>query len=64
MSDTVKKTLLKSITWRVLGTIITSFSIYLASGSFTTSILVGGIDCVIKLIAYFFHERIWNKVNI
>ena len=64
MTDTVKKTLIKSITWRILGTIITSFSIYLASGSFTASILVGGIDCVIKLVTYFFHERIWNKIKI
>jgi len=64
MPDTFKKTLLKSITWRVLGTLITALSIYFASGSFQASLLIGGADAVIKLIAYFVHERVWNKIRI
>ena len=62
--DTYRKTLCKSISWRVLGTLITACSIYVASGSFTASAVVGGIDAVIKIVVYFFHERVWTKINI
>ena len=64
MKDSYKKTLFKSISWRVIGTLITVLSIYLASGSITASLLIGGVDAVVKTIIYFVHERAWSDIDI
>ena len=63
MKDSYKKTIYKSISWRVIGTTTTAITIYILSGDVGISLVFGAVDSVIKTIAYFFHERFWNNVD-
>lgn len=63
MSDSLNRSLVKSVSWRVVGVMLTTLSIYIASGSLGISLIVGGIDGIAKTIFYFIHERAWNKIK-
>lgn len=57
-----KRSILKSISWRIIGTALTSFLFWMFTGN-AINILVkfGIIDTIIKLTVYYYHERVWNK---
>lgn len=54
-----KRHLLKTISYRILGTSITVAGAYLFGLSIEMSSLLGVSELVIKPLIYFFHERFW-----
>jgi uncharacterized membrane protein len=58
---TVKRHLLKTITWRVVGTIDTMLLSGFITGSWETGLTIGGVEVITKMILYFFHERVWYR---
>ena len=60
--DSNLKSILKSISWRIVGTIDTMVISYIITGKLDTAIAIGGIEVFSKMLLYYFHERIWNKV--
>ncbi len=64
MRETNTRSLAKAISWRVIATSITFSIAYMFTGEITVALEIGALDMVIKLIAYFFHERIWVRINI
>lgn len=57
------RSLAKTISWRFLATITTALLVYIFTGKLEIALAVGGIEVLLKLILYFFHERTWNKVS-
>jgi adenylylsulfate kinase len=53
--------ILKSITWRVVGTIDTVLLGWLITGNLELGLKIGGVEVVTKMILYYAHERIWYK---
>ena len=53
----------KVVTWRVLVTITNFVGGYLASGSWMVGLGVVSFALVVNSILYFFHERIWNRID-
>jgi uncharacterized membrane protein len=53
--------ILKTISYRLLGTLITVTTAYLLGASVQMSSLIGIGELLIKPIVYFLHERIWYK---
>ena len=63
MRDGRKRSLLKTITWRVLATIITVLGVKLISDDWGIASSLGiGIN-LLKMGFYYFHERVWNRVK-
>jgi len=60
---TVKRHLLKTITWRIVGTIDTMLIGWFVSGDPLIGLTIGSFEIVTKMILYFIHERLWYKVN-
>ncbi|MGK9368454.1 DUF2061 domain-containing protein [Melioribacter sp. Ez-97] len=58
------RSILKSVSWRVTGTIDTTLISYLITGSIETAASIGIIEIFTKMLLYFLHERLWNKINI
>ena len=56
-----KRHILKSLTWRIAGTIDTILLSYLISGDIRIGITIGSVELFTKMILYFIHERIWYK---
>ena len=57
------RSIVKSITWRVLATLTTGMLVYLFTGNFSLAIEVGVIEILAKIIIYYVHERIWVKTK-
>lgn len=57
----VKRHILKTISYRVLGTLTTVLTAYALGVSLELSSLLGVGELMIKPTLYFFHERIWYK---
>ena len=58
-----KRHLLKTITWRILGTIDTILLSWFISGDPTIGLSIGGAELVTKMILYYFHERAWFRFS-
>ncbi|MFD2915596.1 DUF2061 domain-containing protein [Psychroserpens luteus] len=61
--EKVKRTLVKTISWRVLGTIATIVISYAITGTLALAFSIGFIELISKLVLYYFHERTWNKIK-
>ena len=57
-----KETLLKTIIWRTIATLLTILTGWAVTGNYKFGLAIGGIEVVIKLISYFIFERLWDKV--
>lgn len=57
----IKRHILKTISYRILGTLITIITAYLLGASIEISSLLGLGELLLKPIIYFIHERIWYK---
>ena len=60
----VKRHVAKTITWRIVGTLDTMVIGWLITGNPVTGLKIGGIEMFTKMILYYFHERIWFKINL
>ena len=61
--ESSKRSLVKSISWRIIASIVTTLIAY-AFGLPAKAIgLVFFADLIIKFILYFFHERVWAKIK-
>lgn len=59
----MKKAILKTISWRIIGTIDTFVVSWILTGNLSLGLAIGGVEVISKLILYYFHERIWEKNN-
>jgi len=59
-----KETVIKTLIWRVIATIITIVTGWLVSGNWKFGLAIGGIDTLIKTVGYFSYERIWDKIKV
>jgi uncharacterized membrane protein len=59
-SDNIRH-ILKTFTWRIVGTIDTILLGYFITGDISTGLKIGGVELVTKMILYYLHERIWYK---
>jgi len=61
--ETRRRSFAKAISWRILAAIITSCVALAMTGQLEFAAKIGLIDTSVKLLIYFLHERVWNKVN-
>ena len=61
--ETKRRSVVKAITWRTLGTLDTIVISYVLTGEIKTAISIGGIEVFTKMFLYFGHERIWNMIK-
>jgi uncharacterized membrane protein len=63
LNDSPTRSLAKAISWRVTGTADTFIISWLITGELA---LAGGIaltEVVTKIVLFWLHERVWNKVS-
>jgi len=61
--ESFARSLVKSLSWRFVAVIITTSVAWFVTGEKMFALAIGVIDTVIKLAAYFAHERIWNRID-
>ena len=63
MSDTGKRSLIKTVTWRVTGSSATFLIAYIMTGNFAIAGVIGIVQLISNSILYFIHERVWNQIK-
>jgi len=57
------RSIVKAITWRTGGTVVTFAVAWIITGNISLSAGIGILDTVIKIGAYYVHERLWIHVK-
>ena len=55
--------LLKTVTWRTVGTIDTILLGWFVSGDPSVGLAIGSLEMITKMILYYFHERAWYRFD-
>ena len=63
MKVTKARSLTKSFSYRVFGTLSSFLVVYAITGKGSLSALIAFWETVVKVVIYYWHERIWNKVQ-
>lgn len=63
-SESSRRSLAKTISWRILATLTTGTIVWLLTGELTLAVAVGGIEAVTKMVLYYGHERLWDRVRV
>lgn len=56
-----KRHILKTITWRIVGTLDTIILSWIITGDLKIGMAIGGVEVITKMILYYLHERTWYK---
>jgi uncharacterized membrane protein len=62
-ADKPIKSIMKSISWRIVGTIDTMIISYIITGRVTVAVSIGSVEVLTKTILYYFHERLWAHIH-
>ncbi|MDZ7818839.1 MAG: DUF2061 domain-containing protein [Aliarcobacter sp.] len=62
MHEKPYRSVVKTISWRTLGTLDTMIISYFVTGNLVMAASIGSIEVVTKMFLYYFHERAWNKI--
>lgn len=62
MKEHHHRSIVKTVTYRILGTLVTSLLVFLFSHKLAFAFAAGGVDTLIKLFLYYFHERTWDQI--
>jgi len=57
------RSLVKAISWRVVGTIDTLIISWLITGKLALALSISGVEFVTKMLLYYGHERVWNFIK-
>ncbi len=62
-NEKVKRSVIKSITFRILVVMADGLIIYLITKSFVATVGVIIFSNISSTLIYYFHERVWNKIK-
>ena len=63
IADSNKRHIIKTFSWRGIGTLDTILFGWLITGNPFTGLKIGGIETASKMLIYFAHEKLWYKIN-
>ena len=63
MIESPKRSLAKSITWRVVAVVILAIFSYQATGSLKTAAAITVNYHIIQVILFYIHERVWANIE-
>lgn len=63
MTETRKRSIIKSCTWRIICIVVSIVTAYFVTGQLDVSVAIGTVYNAITMVLYYFHERFWNIVR-
>lgn len=58
-----KRHLVKTVTWRFIGTMDTMLLAWIITGNALIGLQIGFAEVITKMILYYLHERAWYKID-
>jgi uncharacterized membrane protein len=62
-ADKPIKSIIKAVSWRIVGTIDTMIISYFITGRVLVALSIGSVEVFTKTILYYFHERLWAHIH-
>ncbi|MBU2950230.1 DUF2061 domain-containing protein [Tamlana agarivorans] len=63
IAESKKRHLLKTVTWRIIGTLDTMILAWVITGNPLTGLSIGVAEVITKMVLYYLHERVWYKID-
>lgn len=63
MTENHYRSVAKSISWRLTGTVDTMVISFLITGELKWALSIGAVELFTKMFLYYLHERIWNRIS-
>ena len=63
MKVTKARSFLKSLTYRIFGTLSSWAVVYVITGKGSLATLVAFWETIVKVAIYYIHERVWNGIT-
>lgn len=64
MAEKHYRSIVKALSWRVTGTLDTMLISWLITGKLTLAVSIGFVEVFSKMILYYLHERLWNRIKL
>ncbi len=64
MADKHYRSMVKAISWRIVGTMDTTLVSFLVTGQIKLALGIGFIEMFTKVALFYCHERIWNRISL
>ena len=61
--ETHLRSIAKAVSWRIGGTVVTFIIALLVSKKIDLALKVGLLDTLVKISAFYLHERIWHRID-
>ena len=61
MQDSKARSLIKSLSWRLIATLTTMVISYVVTTHVLFAVKIGAAELVFKLLLYYIHERLWEN---
>ncbi|WP_372775492.1 DUF2061 domain-containing protein [Mangrovibacterium sp.] len=63
MKEKAYRSVVKSVSWRTVGTVDTMLIAWLVTGQLEFAVTIGGVELFTKMFLYYLHERTWNRIK-
>ena len=63
MKVTKARSFIKSLSYRIFGTVTSWAVVYVITGKGSLATLIAIWETIIKVVVYYIHERVWNKIS-
>ena len=63
MKENASRSITKALTYRVWQSFNTFLISLVVTGKLDMAVAIVSIEVVVKIVIYFFHERIWSKIK-
>ncbi len=61
--EQLTRSIMKSVSWRIIGTVDTIGIAWLITGTLKFALSIGFVELVTKMVLYIVHERLWNRIS-
>ena len=62
--ESAMRSVFKALSWRVLATVTTMLLVYAFTGRTDIAVTVGLLEAATKMVLYYSHERLWNRLDV
>ena len=63
IKESNKRHLIKTVTWRLVGTLDTIILSWIITGNPLIGLKIGGAETITKMLLYYGHEKLWYRIG-
>ena len=57
------RSVVKALSWRIIATLTTAVLVFVFTRRVDIAVAIGAVEVIAKIVLYFVHERVWDKLT-